>query len=42
MLQEEVGIETYGGDVINYIRGGLHEVQFVWTRNEPEKKINSI
>ena len=38
MLEDEVGVEADGGHKVNNIDGGLEEITFVWTTEEPGVK----
>ena len=36
LLEEEVGVEADGGNIVNHINRGLEEITFVGTGNESE------
>ena len=38
LLEEEVGVETNGGDIVDDIDRGLEEVAFVRAGDKPERK----
>ena len=40
VLEDEVGVEADGGHEVNNIDGGLEEITFVWTTEEPEMYIS--
>ena len=42
LLEEEVGVEADGGDVVDHVHRGLQEVTFVGTRNEPASSCISV
>ena len=37
LLEEEVGVETDGGNIVNNIHGGFEEIAFVGAGNESER-----
>ena len=37
LLEEEVGVEADGGDIVNHIDWGLEEITFVGAGNESER-----
>ena len=37
LLEEEVGVEADGGDIVNHVHRGLEEITFVGAGNESER-----
>ena len=38
LLEEEVGVEADGGDVVDHVHRGLQKMTFVWAGHEPKTK----
>ena len=36
LLQEEVGVEADGGDVVDHVHRGLQKMTFVWAGHKPK------